>query len=144
MKGGVYLGVGPEQNFTYMAAIRPSMAFILDIRRQAVMQHLMFKAVFEFVGRSRGFHLAAVRQAAARPALEVGTPIQQIWKAFTAVPTDQAAGDEERYERIVEHLTKTQQFALTPDEIAQLQSVFRRLLGFGPSISTRGSGGGSA
>src|SRR5581483_7130435 len=42
---GVYMGVGPEQNFTYIAAIRPRMAFVVDIRRQAVMQHLMFKAV---------------------------------------------------------------------------------------------------
>src|SRR5215813_1780819 len=32
--GGVYLGVGPEQNFTYVAALRPKMAFIVDIRRQ--------------------------------------------------------------------------------------------------------------
>ncbi len=40
--GGVYLGVGPEQNLTYIAAVRPAMAFIVDIRRQAVMQHLMF------------------------------------------------------------------------------------------------------
>jgi len=47
VQGGVYLGVGPEQNFTYMASIRPAMAFIVDIRRQAVMQHLMFKAIFE-------------------------------------------------------------------------------------------------
>lgn len=31
---GVYLGVGPEQNFTYIAAIRPKIAFIIDIRRQ--------------------------------------------------------------------------------------------------------------
>jgi len=45
--GGVYMGVGPEQNFTYISAIRPKMAFIVDIRRQAVMQHLMFKAIFE-------------------------------------------------------------------------------------------------
>src|SRR4051812_31862074 len=45
--GDVYLGVGPEQNFTYMAAVRPRMAFIIDIRRQAIMQHLMFKAMFE-------------------------------------------------------------------------------------------------
>src|SRR5690242_12290453 len=32
--GGVYLGVGPEQNFTYIAALKPKMAFIFDIRRQ--------------------------------------------------------------------------------------------------------------
>ncbi|PYS24420.1 MAG: hypothetical protein DMG11_24450 [Acidobacteria bacterium] len=29
--GGVYLGVGPEQNFTYIAATQPKMAFITDI-----------------------------------------------------------------------------------------------------------------
>src|SRR5437016_12613284 len=31
--GDVYLGVGPEQNFTYIAAVKPSMAVIFDIRR---------------------------------------------------------------------------------------------------------------
>src|SRR6188472_2678200 len=31
--GGVYVGVGPEQNFTYIAALRPKIAFIVDIRR---------------------------------------------------------------------------------------------------------------
>src|SRR5688572_28008824 len=30
--GGVYLGVGPDQNFSYIARVRPRYAFILDIR----------------------------------------------------------------------------------------------------------------
>jgi hypothetical protein len=34
--GGVYIGVGPEQNFTYIAALRPRIAFIVDIRRQNI------------------------------------------------------------------------------------------------------------
>src|SRR5687768_15958721 len=33
-KSGVYLGVGPEQNFTYIANLRPRIAVIFDIRRQ--------------------------------------------------------------------------------------------------------------
>ena len=45
--GGVYLGVGPEQNFNYIATIRPKIAFIIDIRRQNMLEHLMYKAVFE-------------------------------------------------------------------------------------------------
>src|SRR5262249_41174261 len=45
--GGVYMGVGPEQNFTYIAAIRPKIAFIIDIRRQNMIEHLIYKAVFE-------------------------------------------------------------------------------------------------
>jgi len=46
VSGGAYIGVGPEQNFTYIAKIRPRIAFIVDIRRQAVIQHLMYKAIF--------------------------------------------------------------------------------------------------
>jgi len=45
--GGVYLGVGPEQNFTYLAAFHPSVAFIVDIRRQNLIEHLLYKALFE-------------------------------------------------------------------------------------------------
>ena len=45
--GGVYLGVGPEQNFTYIAALQPKMAFIFDIRRQNMIEHLVYKAIFE-------------------------------------------------------------------------------------------------
>lgn len=46
ISGGVYLGVGPEQNFTYIAETNPHMAFIIDIRRQNMLQHLMYKALF--------------------------------------------------------------------------------------------------
>jgi len=45
--GGVYLGVAPEQNFTYITALRPKMAFIIDIRRENMIEHLMYKAIFE-------------------------------------------------------------------------------------------------
>src|SRR5262249_3864120 len=44
---GVYLGVGPEQNFTYIAALKPQMAFIVDVRRGNLDLHLMYKALFE-------------------------------------------------------------------------------------------------
>src|SRR5437667_3481890 len=45
--GNVYLGVGPEQNFTYIAAVKPAMAVIFDIRRGNLLLHLMYKALFE-------------------------------------------------------------------------------------------------
>jgi hypothetical protein len=43
MSGGVYVGVGPNQNFTYIAELRPRMAFVIDIRRQNMLEHLIFK-----------------------------------------------------------------------------------------------------
>jgi hypothetical protein len=43
---GVYIGVGPDQNFSYIALLRPSIAFIVDIRRDNLLLHLLFKALF--------------------------------------------------------------------------------------------------
>src|SRR5262245_20802632 len=45
--GGVYLGVGPEQNFTYAAGVKAKLALVFDIRRQNAIEHLMYKALFE-------------------------------------------------------------------------------------------------
>src|SRR5438105_14177701 len=33
ISGGAYIGVGPDQNFTYIAEVRPAVAFIVDLRR---------------------------------------------------------------------------------------------------------------
>jgi hypothetical protein len=52
---GVYLGVGPEQNFTYIAALLPQMAFIIDIRRQNMLELLMYKALFEMAANRADF-----------------------------------------------------------------------------------------
>ena len=75
VSGDVYMGVGPEQNFTYIAAIRPKMAFVVDIRRQAVMQHLMFKAVFE-MARDRADFISLLLSKPRPPGLDSATSIQ--------------------------------------------------------------------
>lgn len=46
VQGGVYVGVGPDQNFSYMAQQRPELAFIVDIRRDNLLHHLLLKALF--------------------------------------------------------------------------------------------------
>ena len=55
--GGAYIGVGPDQNFSYIARIRPSIAFIVDIRRDNLLLHLLFKALFA-ASRTRVDYLA--------------------------------------------------------------------------------------
>lgn len=47
VKGGVYVGVGPDQSYTYIAEIRPKMAIMIDIRRDCLLQHLLYKSLFE-------------------------------------------------------------------------------------------------
>ena len=101
VKGGVFLGVGPEQNFSYIAAIRPAMAFVIDIRRQAVMQHLMFKAVFEMAPERADF--IATLFSKPRPAgLSTDTPIQKIWKPRRSRPTSTRRADLRPHRRAVD------------------------------------------
>jgi hypothetical protein len=47
LTGGAYLGVGPDQNFSYIAELRPEIAFIMDVRRDNLLQHLLLKALIE-------------------------------------------------------------------------------------------------
>jgi hypothetical protein len=55
--GGVYIGVGPDQGFTYIAHIKPTRAFLIDIRRDNLLQHLLYKALF-MMSRNRVEYLA--------------------------------------------------------------------------------------
>jgi hypothetical protein len=72
VRGGVYIGVGPEQNFTYIAAVRPTYAFILDIRRENRLQHLFYKALF-----------ALARHRAEYLALWLGRPLRESARTWT-------------------------------------------------------------
>jgi len=57
LRGGAYIGVGPDQNFSYIAAARPAVAFIIDVRRDNLLLHLLFKALFS-LARTRVEYLA--------------------------------------------------------------------------------------
>lgn len=143
--GGVYIGVGPEQNLTYIAALRPAMAFIVDIRRQAAVQHLMFKAVFE-MSKDRADFISMLF-AKPRPAnIDPKAPIQQIWEAFDKVATD---GDlaAKNHAAVVDRL-KSHGFTLDKDESDQLELLLSAFAEYGPGITTnsgnRGRGGGNS
>lgn len=45
--GGAYVGVGPDQNFTYITHARSSVAFIVDVRRDNLLLHLYLKQLFQ-------------------------------------------------------------------------------------------------
>lgn len=65
-RGGTYIGVGPDQNFSYIAAVRPNVAFIVDIRRDNLLEHLLFKAMFG-LARNRADYLALLFGRAVPP-----------------------------------------------------------------------------
>lgn len=85
VSGGAYVGVGPEQNFSYIAHLRPSVAYILDIRRDNMLQHLMFKALFA-LSRNRMEYLC----------LLFGRPAPDDLEAWTARDVSELLGYLER------------------------------------------------
>ena len=99
VNGGVYLGVGPEQNLSYIASIRPKMAVLFDIRRQAMVQHQIFKAIFE-LSPDRADFLQMVFAKPRPTKLDSTTEIQPMWDAYWYIPTDTALA-RKNYTRIV-------------------------------------------
>jgi len=137
LSGGVYIGVGPEQNFSYIAALKPAMAFVIDIRRQAVVQHLMFKAMME-MSKDRADFLSLLFARPRPKAVTASTPIQEMWTAYFAVLTEPALAVSV-HDRVVERLEKTHGFTLTADERTQLDGVLGAFVQYGPGITTRGT-----
>lgn len=134
--GGVYIGVGPEQNFTLIAAARPRLAFILDIRRQAIVQHLLFKALFE-LSDDRADFLSRLFARARPAALPPSAPLAQIWDAIQAAPADEARYRDQR--RVVEaHLRETRGLPLPASDLAHLDYVFKAFFELGPGINYGG------
>ncbi len=79
--GGVYVGVGPEQNFTYIARLRPSMAFVVDIRRENRSLHLLYKALFE-VSSDRADFVSRLFSRLRPPEVSARASVDQIFEAF--------------------------------------------------------------
>lgn len=137
LSGGVYVGVGPEQNFSYIAALRPAMAFVIDIRRQAVMQHLMFKAMME-MSKDRADFLSLLFAKPRPKTVTASTPIQEMWNTYFAVLPDAALATSV-HDRVLERLEKTHGFTFTADEKSQLDGVLSAFVQYGPGITTRGT-----
>ena len=89
ISGGAYVGVGPEQNFTYIAKIRPSIAFIVDIRRQAVLQHLLYKAIFHQAADRAEFLSWLFSKPLSKDRAETKGSLEDLLKYIFQAPTSQ-------------------------------------------------------
>lgn len=112
VSGGVYVGVGPDQNFSYIAAIRPALAFIIDIRRDNLLQHLMYKALF-VSARNRLEYLCML----------LGRPI----------PADVARWDGSDLTEIIAYVDQTPRDPSTHEQVERL--VHAQVEAFGVPLS---------
>ena len=121
---GAYLGVGPEQNFSYIAKTRPKIAFIVDIRRQAMIQQLMYKAVFH-LSENRAQFLSRLFSKPLEGENPPGpeTSLPDLVSYFEGTP-----GTEEIFRGnlgIIEKTIQTDfQFRLSPDDRSALEYVY--------------------
>jgi hypothetical protein len=139
VNGGVYLGVGPEQNLSYIASTRPKLAVLFDIRRQAMIQHQMFKAMFELSPERADF--ISMLFAKPRPAkLDSTTEIRAMWDAFWYVPTDTALA-RKNWDRVRDQLVKVHGFTFADQELTMMKNVYDAFIAYGPVITTNGGPG---
>jgi hypothetical protein len=131
---GVYLGVGPEQNFSYIAAVKPRIAFITDIRRGNLDVHLLYKALFEMSSTRADFigRLFGRKRPASMP--RTATAAQIMAAAGDAPPVAEAAFAGYLIATI-DLLAGTHHFALTADDRAAIEHAYRAYFRFGPAIN---------
>jgi hypothetical protein len=131
--GNAYLGVGPEQNFQYIASLKPKIAFIVDIRRQNMIQHLMYKAAFE-ISANRADFLSVVFSRKRPAGLSDSSTTLQLFDAYRLAPKDTALAETNR-KAIKDLLTRDHKFKLTEDDLQTLDHVFDVFAAYGPAIN---------
>ena len=121
--GGVYLGVGPEQNFTYITAVRPKMAFIVDIRRGNLQEHLLYKALME-MSPDRADFLSKLFSRKRPEGLSKASTVDSLFTAYDAI-----APSEELYKAnlkaVMAWLTTKHAFRLQEDDPAGIDYIYR-------------------
>ena len=131
--GGVYLGVGPEQNFTYIAALRPKLAFIIDIRRQNMLLHLMYKALFELSNNRMEF----ASKLFARP-LPAAFSSKTVTTEELFQELGKAASDPDfarrNLEAILNQIRGRHRFDLGQEDAKVLEFVYNAFVSGGPEI----------
>jgi hypothetical protein len=137
--GGVYLGVGPDQNFTYIVNMRPRLAIIFDIRRQNAMQHLMYKALIE-MSADRADFLSRLFSRNRPDRLGAQSSAEELLSAFENVEPDRQVYLA-NLQSIKKHLEERHGFNLTYDDEASIQYVYGSFYSGGPELTYNGVGG---
>ena len=132
-RGGVYLGVAPDQNFTYIAALQPRMAFIVDIRRGNLLAHLLYKSLFE-MSDTRADFLSRLFSRKRPNGLKRDATATELFDAFARVAPD-ASLFRANMHAVERQLTRRHGWPLTPDDLQGLQYIYGMFFQHGPEIT---------
>jgi hypothetical protein len=129
---GVYLGVGPDQNFTYIAALHPRMAFIIDIRRQNMLEHLMYKAIIE-MSEDRADFLSRLFSRPRPGGLTRTTSAAQMFDAYNRAPSSEKLFAK-NLQDVLDRLVKRHGFTLSIDDRRSIDYIYRAFYSEGPDL----------
>ncbi len=129
---GAYVGVGPEQNFTYIVALQPKIAFIVDIRRQNMIEQLMYKALIE-LSSDRADFLSRLFSRPRPSNVDKDSGIGALFDALSPIQADQQMFDE-NLRAIKDRLIKEHGFKLTSEDETTLGYIFRAFYVGGPDL----------
>ena len=132
-RGGVYIGVAPDQNFTLVTALQPSIAFIVDIRHQNAVQHLMYKALIE-TSTDRADFLAKLFARAPLEGVDSTSSAPQLFEALARQRAD-SARYRANLRAITTRLTDVHHFALSDSERVSLGCVYGAFFTMGPDLT---------
>jgi hypothetical protein len=135
--GRVYLGVGPEQNFTYIVALKPKMVFIFDIRRGNLDLHLMYKALFE-LSADRAEFVSRLFSKPRPDGLGPGSTPQRIFAAYRNAESSETYY-EENFRQIKDVLITKHHLPISDADLEGIDYVYRHFYQFGPRINYNSS-----
>jgi hypothetical protein len=138
-RGGAYLGVAPDQNFTFILGLEPRIAFIVDIRRGNLHAHLMYKALFE-LSRDRAEFLSRLFARPRPPGLGPATPAAALFDAYRGVAPS-ASLARETTKAIEDRLVRTHGFKLSDEDLRGIEYVHGMFVQFGPDLTYSSSSG---
>ena len=130
--GGVYVGVGPDQNFTFIANLKPAIVFIPDIRRGNLHMHLMYKVLME-ESPDRADFLSRLFSRKRPDGITAGMPVDRLFDAFAEVPASKALYDDTR-QLIRTSLHKRHGFKLTEIDDSGIDFILGNFYSFGPFL----------
>jgi hypothetical protein len=141
VRGGAYVGVGPDQNFSYIARVRPSIAFIVDVRRDNLLQHLLFKALFARA-RNRAEYLALLlgRPVPADVAAWGSRPVDALVRYADATPATPASAAAARAAVVAE--TRRTGVPLSAADLATIQRFHSAFIDAGLGLQFTSAGRG--
>ena len=137
--GRAYMGVGPEQNFTYIVALQPKMAFIVDIRRGNLDLHLMYKALFE-MSADRAEFVSRLFSKTRPEGLGPKSTAAELFAAYSKIDSSETLY-RENLKAIDERLAATHGFALSPDDLQGIEYVYHAFYQYGPALQYSSTGG---